>query len=253
MKTRFLSALTVLLVLALFVPAAQADFLGEVLKKGLEQLPAGAPPQGGASSLSGLDEATIASGLKEALSVGTRNAVGVVSRLNGYYGNEAIRILLPQKVQTAAEILGKIGYQKQVDDFIQSMNRAAERAAPRAAAPFADALRGMTIEDARSILAGGKTSATDYFKAQTAEKLYESFKPQISETMSQVGVARFYGAMMAKVPATLFAHPQSLELDHYVTVKALDGLFAMLAQEELRIRENPAARTTDLLKKVFAR
>lgn len=253
MRTAFRTVMIALSLLALFPTAAPADFLDDVFKKGLEQLPGVVGSQNEPSSLDRLDEATIASGLKEALAVGTKNAVGLVSKLNGYYGNDAIKILLPEKVQAAADILGKLGYQKQVDDFIQSMNRAAEKAAPKAASHFADAIKGMTIDDARSILSGGKTSATDYFRSQTSDKLYGEFKPQIAETMNQVGVARFYSAMMAKVPTAFFAKPQSLELDHYVTNKALEGLFHMVAQEEQKIRENPVARTTDLLKKVFTR
>jgi hypothetical protein len=253
MKTFFRISAIALLILTLLPPAAPAGFLDDVLKKGLEQLPAASGSQNAPSSLDRLDEATIASGLKEALAVGTKNAVGLVSKLNGYYGNEAIKILLPEKVQAAADLVAKLGYQKQVDDFIQSMNRAAEKAAPKAASHFSDAIRGMTIDDARTILAGGKTSATDYFRSRTSEKLYDEFKPQIAETMNQVGVARYYNAMLGKVPTALFAKPQSLELDHYVTNKALEGLFLMVGQEEEKIRENPVARTTDLLKKVFGK
>lgn len=252
MKTLLRTVLITLAMFAFFPPASPAGFLDDVLKKGLEQLPASSGSQD-ESSLSGLDEATIASGLKEALALGTKKAVGLVSKLNGYYGNDAIKILLPEKVQAAADLLGKFGYQKQVDDFVMSMNRAAEKAAPKAASHFAEAIRGMTIDDARNLLAGGKSSATDYFRSKTSEKLYDEFKPQVAETMNQVGVARFYNAMMAKVPTTLFARPQSLELTHYVTDKALEGLFTMVALEEQKIRENPVARTTDLLKKVFGR
>lgn len=170
----------------------------------------------------GLDDSTIASGLKEALAIGTKNAVGLVSTLNGYYGNEAIKILLPDKIQKAADLAGRLGYQKQVDEFIQSMNHAAEKAAPKAASYFADSIKGMTIDDARKILAGGNTSATEYFKSKTSSKLYDEFKPSISESMDQAGVARSYNAMMSKVPANPFVKTESVDLDHYVTTKALD-------------------------------
>jgi hypothetical protein len=227
------------------------DFLGETLKKGLPQLQGLSDLPTGRVTGIAIDDSTIISGLKEALSIGTKNAVGLVSKLNGYYGNEAIKILLPDKLQRAAELLGKLGYQKQVDEFIQSMNSAAEKAAPKAASHFADALKGMNIDDARKILSSGGTSATEYFKSKTSSKLYDEFKPRISESMNQAGVIRSYNAMMSKVPAISFAKPESVDLDHYVTKKALDGLFHMVGQEELKIRTNPLARTTDLLRNVF--
>ena len=113
--------------------------------------------------------------------------------------------------------------------------------------------KGMTIDDARKILSGGDTSATEYFKSKTSSKLYDEFKPSISESMSQVGVVRSYNDMMSKVPAVPFAKPESVDLDHYVTTKALDGLFQMVGHEEQKIRTNPAARTTELLTKVFGK
>jgi len=230
-----------------------ADFLGEALKKGLPELPGtdGSPTSRAAGA--GLDDSTIASGLKDALSVGTKKAVSLASKLNGYYGNEAIKILLPDKIQKAAELAGTLGYQKQVDDFILSMNRAAEKAAPKAASHFADTIKGMSIEDARKILSGGNTAATDYFKSKTFSKLYDEFKPSVSKSINEVGVTRAYNNMMGKVPSGPFAKPESVDLDHYVTTKALDGLFYMLGQEEQKIRTNPMAQTTDLLKKVFGK
>jgi ribosomal protein L22 len=230
-----------------------ADFLGDALKKGLPQLPElGGSPTGRATG-AGLDDSTIASGLKDALSVGTKNAVSLVSKLNGYYGNEAIRILLPDKIQKAAELAGNLGYQKQVDDFILSMNRAAEKAAPKAASHFADTIKGMSIEDARKILSGGDTAATEYFKSKTFSKLYDEFKPSVSQSINQVGVTRAYNDMMGKIPSIPFAKPESVDLNHYVTTKALDGIFYMVGQEEQKIRTNPMAQTTDLLKKVFGK
>ena len=230
-----------------------ADLLDNVLKKGLPQLPGGGGLPSGQTAGKGLDDSTIVSGLKEALSIGTKNAVSSVSKLNGYFGNEAIKILLPDKIQKAAELLGKLGYQKQVDEFIMSMNHAAEKAAPKAVSYFGDAIKGMSIEDARKILSGGNTAATDYFKTKTSAKLYDEFKPSVSESMNQVGVTQKYNTMMDKVPAVPFAKPESVDLNRYVTIKALDGLFHMVGQEEQKIRTNPAARTTDLLKKVFGK
>jgi hypothetical protein len=228
-----------------------AGFLDDALKKGLPQLPGSVGSPTSRTTGAGLDESTIASGLKDALSVGTKNAVSFVSKPNGYFGNEAIKILLPDKIQKVAELAGKLGFQKQVDEFILAMNRAAEKAAPKAAGYFADAIKGMTIEDARKILSGSDTAATEYFQSKTSSKLYDEFKPSVSQTMNQVGVTRTYNAMMDKVPAVPFAKPESVDLDHYVTTKALDGLFYTVGQEEKKIRTNPVARTTDILKKVF--
>jgi len=254
MKTLF--RILVLITCFLVIPSTllhSADFFGDALKKGLPQLPGtGGSPTGQAAG-AGLDDSTIASGLKDALSVGTKNAISLVSKLNGYFGNQAIKILLPDNIQKAAELAGKVGYQKQVDEFILSMNRAAEKAAPKAASYFADAIKAMSIEDARKILSGGNTAATEYFKSKTSAKLYDEFKPSVSESMNQVGVTHAYNAMMGKVPSVPFAKPESVDLDHYVTTKALDGLFYMVGQEEQKIRTNPAAQTTDLLKKVFGK
>ncbi len=254
MKTLLRILVTVVYILATSSTLLySADFLGDALKKGLPQLPGSAGSPTGQATGAGLDDSTIASGLKDALSVGTKNAVSLVSKLNGYFGNEAIKILLPDNIQKAAELAGKVGYQKQVDDFILSMNRAAEKAAPKAASYFADAIKGMSIEDARKILSGGNTAATEYFKSKTSSKLYDEFKPSVSESMNQVGVTHAYNAMMDKVPSVPFAKPESVDLNHYVTTKALDGLFYMVGQEEQKIRTNPMAQTTDLLKKVFGK
>lgn len=230
-----------------------ADFLGDALKKGLPQLPGSSGLPTGQATGAGLDESTIVAGLKDALSVGTKNAVSLVSQLNGYFGNQAIKILLPDNIQKAAELAGKVGYQKQVDEFILSMNRAAEQAAPKAASYFSDAIKGMSVEDARKILSGGNTAATEYFKSKTFSKLYDEFKPSVTDSMNQVGVTHAYNAMMDKVPSVPFAKPESVDLNHYVTTKSLDGLFYMVGQEEQKIRTNPAAQTTDLLKKVFGK
>ncbi|MRR05363.1 MAG: DUF4197 domain-containing protein [Deltaproteobacteria bacterium] len=203
---------------------------------------------------SSLDDVTIVKGLKEALATGTERAVTEVARPDGYFGNSLIKILLPDKVQKVADLLATVGYQKQVNEFVLSMNRAAEAAAPKAAGFFGDAIRQMTVEDARGILAGGDTSATQFFEKKLRSKLFESFKPVVSSSMNQVGTVRSYQEMMGSygsLPmASMFGTP-SLDLNSYVTNKALDGLFTMVGQEEKKIRTNPMARTTELLRRVF--
>lgn len=199
----------------------------------------------------GLDEGQIVSGLKEALSIGTANAVTATSKVDGYFANAAIRILLPENLQKAAAVLKKVGFRQEVDDFVLSMNRAAEKAAPQARARFVGAITEMTFADARIILRGGDTAATDYFRGKTRQKLYDDFRPVVSKSMDAVGVTRAYKQMMAKYTALPFARAESVDLDRHVTEKALDGLFHMLGQEEKKIRTDPAARVTELLKTVF--
>jgi hypothetical protein len=208
---------------------------------------------GSATKPGSTDEATTVSGLKEALSIGTENAVKNVSQLDGYFGNKMIKILMPEKIQKVADVLKMAGYQQQVDDFILSMNRAAEKAAPQATSYFVDAIKSMTFEDATKILHGGDTSATEFFKGKTQDKLYAAFKPIVSSSMNEVGVTHSYKEMMGQYEALPFMSKESLDLDHYVTNKSLDGLFYMIGQEEKKIRTDPSARVTDLLKSVFGK
>ena len=221
-----------------------ADMLGDLMK-GMK-VP-------GVPGLGGLDNDTIVSGLKEALTVGTGNAVTSTSKLDGYFANQVIKILMPEKIQKVADLAGKFGYQKQVDEFVLSMNRAAEKAAPYAKEYFVGAIKEMSIEDAQKTWKGSDTAATEYFKSKTSEKLYNAFKPNVSQSMDQVGTTRAYKEMMGKYTSIPFMKADSLDLDHYVTNKALDGLFYVVGQEEKAIRTNPTARTTDLLKKVFGK
>jgi hypothetical protein len=199
----------------------------------------------------GPDEQTVVSGLKEALAVATANAVTEVARVDGYFSNLTIKILMPQRIQNVADMLNMLGFQKEVDAFVLSMNRAAEHAAPRAEPYFVQAVKEMTFEDARSILKGGDTAATEYFKAKTYNNLYEAFKPAVSASMNDAGVPGSYKAMMEKYQSLPFMKPVSLDLDHYVTEKSLDGLFTMVGEKEREIRTNPAAQVTTLLRKVF--
>jgi hypothetical protein len=197
--------------------------------------------------------ADVAAGLKEALAVGTGNAVRTLSKANGYFGDAAVRILMPEKLRTAADLLGKAGYQQQVDDFVLSMKRAAEQSAPMARPIFEDAVRKMTFEDAEKILNGGNTAATDYFKSKTTPRLTEAFRPVIAERMNQAGTTRSYKALTDRYRSVVpFGGLDALDLDDYVTRKSLDGLFFKVGQEEAKIRSDPAARTTDLLRAVFA-
>ena len=197
------------------------------------------------------DTNTIVSGLKEALSIGAKNGVKTVSQVDGYFGNPHIRIPMPENIQRIEKALRKAGFNKEVDRFILSMNRAAEKAAPQALALFVNAVKEMTIPDAVGILRGNDTAATDYLKSKTFDELYRSFKPSISSSMNDVGVTRTFKEMMDKTRRIPFLKKESVDLDDYVTSKALDGLFTVVGQEEKKIRKDPAARVTELLKTVF--
>jgi len=198
-----------------------------------------------------LSENEVVDGLKQALEIGTNNAVKSVSMVNGYYENPKIKIPLPASVQKVKKLLLLAGYGPQVDAFELSMNRAAEQAAPKAKDLFWESIKKMTISDAQEILDGSDDAATLYFEDKTRDRLFDMFEPIVHGSMSKVGVTRSYQDLDAKVRSIPFAESMSLDLDQYVTDQALNGLFLMLAEEERKIRQDPAARVTDLLKQVF--
>lgn len=201
-----------------------------------------------------LDDKTGIAGIKEALAVGTRNAVKSLGKTDGYFANEAVKILMPDKVRRLTDLAAKAGYGKQVDEFVLTMNRAAEAAVPVAADTFASAIREMSVEDAKGILTGGETAATDFFRGKTRDKLYAALKPIVAKKVGEVGTTRAYKEMAGKVKDIPFVGGNvNLDLEDYVTNKSLDGLYTVVAQEEQKIRANPLARTTDLLKAVFGK
>jgi len=239
MKARIV--LLIGMLLALVGEGAYAQQIGDVLK-GLQK---------GASGSSSLSNTEIVDGLKEALQTGTGNAVQVVSKVDGYYKNPKIRIPLPDSVQKTEKILRAAGYGSKIDEFELSMNRAAERAAPQAKGLFLDAIKQMTFTDAKKILNGRENEATLYFKDKTSPRLREVSKPIVHQAMGEVGVTKSYQDLDKSARSVPFAGSFTFDLDQYVTDKALDGLFIMVAEEEKKIRQDPVARTTDLLKKVF--
>lgn len=200
----------------------------------------------------GLDSPTIASGLKEALRVGTNNAVSETSRAGGYWNNLAIRVVMPAQLQKVSAALRKVGLGSMVDSVERKMNEAAEAAASLAAAIFIDAITQMTFEDAKAILMGGPTAATDFFRVRTGATLKARYMPVVAAKMRELGAIQAYDGMLAKYNAIpLAAKPELPRIEEYVTDKALEGLFVIVAREEKAIRENPAARTTELLRRVF--
>jgi hypothetical protein len=198
-----------------------------------------------------LDTNTIIAGLKEALTIGAKNGVTTVSKVDGYFGNQLIKIPMPEKIQKIERVMRKAGFHKEVDTFVLSMNRAAEKAAPQALSFFTGAVKEMTIPDAVKILRGNDTAATDFLKSKTYDRIYGTFKPEISSAMNDVGVTRSFKQMMDKARTIPLLKRESVDLDHYVTAKALVGLFIVVGQEEKKIRKDPAARVTELLKTVF--
>lgn len=207
----------------------------------------------GLGDRSGLSDSKIASGLKEALQIGADNAVRLTGQPDGYFGNQAIKILMPKNLRTMEKGLRAVGYGPKVDDFVLSMNRSAEKAAPAAKKIFGDAILAMSFEDARKILNGGDTAATDYFKGKTSDKLIAAFRPVVEKSMNENGIMQQYNALVNQAQIIPFMKSPNLEITQYVVAKALDGLFHTLGEEEKKIRKDPVARTTSLLKEVFGK
>jgi len=228
----------------MLLPGRARAQLDELLKQ-LPQLP------GGTRGAGTLGDVRIGQALKQALEVGTENAVKLTGRTDGYFANQAIKILIPDKLRTFERALRTVGYERELDDFVLKMNRAAERAAPSAKNIFWDAIGSMTIDDARGILNGTQTAATDYFKSKTTDQLTAAFSPVVHRTMGEVGVTRQYQELFGRAQRLPFVDLESFDLDRYVVGRALDGLFHVVGEEEQRIRTNPAARVTDLLREVF--
>jgi hypothetical protein len=200
-----------------------------------------------------LSDSKINAGLKQALQIGAENSVKLVGRKDGYFGNDAIKILMPKNLQSLEKGLRVVGYGPKVDSFVLSMNRSAEAAAPAARKIFVDAITSMSFDDARHILSGGDTAATDYFKQKTTPELIAAFRPVVDKTMAENGVTKQYNALVNQYKMIPFAKKQDLDITNYVVGKALDGLFFELGQEERGIRQDPAKQTTDLLRQVFGK
>ena len=216
------------------------------LDKVLKGLGGNLPSVGG-----GLSDAKIGSGLQEALKVGTENAVAQTGAVDGFLMNKAIKILMPKTLQNMERPLRMVGYGPQIDEFIVGMNRAAEKAVPFAKEIFWDAIGQMTFDDARKILNGNDTAATDYFKAKTSKRLHAAFRPSVEQVMDQVGVNKQYNELIGRYKSVPFAQSITFDVNQYVTEKATDGIFYVVAQEEKKIRTHPAAQVSDILKEVF--
>jgi hypothetical protein len=215
------------------------------------------------TTLASLSQDQMVQGLEQALAKGLQQAIASLGHEGGFLTNLNVKIPMPEKLQTVEKALRTMKQEKLADDFVSTMNHAAEQAVPEAGSVFAAALKQMTIEDAKSILGGPNDAATQYFQKTTQTNLYTKFYPIVKKATEQAGVTAAYKNLMDKATAGSglggfgsalggsLLGKDSLDIDAYVTTKALDGLFKMVATEELQIRQNPAARTTDVLQTVF--
>jgi hypothetical protein len=191
-------------------------------------------------------------GLKEALAKGTQQAVASLGKDGGFLKNLDVKIPMPENLQRVEKTLRKLGQDRYADEFVATMNHAAEQAVPLAAGVFTSAITNMTVADAKAILTGPNDAATQYFRKTGEEQLREEFRPIVKDATTKTGVTAAYKNLIKQAGLmTAFLGADASDLDGYVTQKSLDGLFKMIATEEKRIRENPVARSTDLLKKVF--
>jgi hypothetical protein len=212
----------------------------------------------GGSATSALSAGDATGGIKEALAKGVESAIRQLGRPNGFLGDAAVKILVPERVRQVADLARRAGQGGRVDAFEESMNRAAEKAVPAAAGILGGAVRDMSVQDALGIVRGGGTSATDYFKRSSSETLFKAFRPIVVQQTASVGVTEKYKAFAGKAGGGALGSllggskgGSALDLDDYVTQKSIDGLFHVIGGQEQQIRGNPAARNTDLLRRVF--
>ena len=234
------------LVVVLFLGSLCAP--AAIAQMSMPRLPgAGSGPSAGADITN--DQAS--GGLKEALSQGISQAITSTGHPGGYFNNADIKIRMPPNLKRVEQGMRGAGMGPKVDEFIHSMNAAAEQAAPAAKAILTKALQSMTIDDAKGIVTGGKTSGTEYFKRTTSAQIAEAFRPIVEKAMAATGVTQQFNELMAHAPAVPFMKTPTVDINQYVLDKSVDGLFVVMGQEETKIRTDPAAQVTPLLKKVF--
>ena len=225
--------------------------LSMILFSGCETLKQIVEAAGETATEKPLTEAEIVSGLKEALKTGTENAVGILNRTDGYFADPLVKLPFPPEAIKAANTLRDLGAGKLVDDFVLSLNRAAEDAAKEAGPIFVDAVTSMSIADAKQILFGADNAATEYFKAKTSYALGKAFQPKIKTSLDKVLATKFWTDITTRYNRIPLVTPVNTDLPEYATDLALKGLFLKLEGEEAKIRKDPAARVKDILKRVF--
>ncbi|MCW3071689.1 MAG: hypothetical protein JWO44_1579 [Bacteroidetes bacterium] len=198
-----------------------------------------------------LSNEEVINGLKDALTVGTNNSTAFASKLDGYYKNPALFIPFPEEAQKVKDYAMKAGLGAQVDKFEMTLNRAAEEAAKDAAPVFINAVKGMSIGDGFAILKGADNAATQYLKDKTTAELILKFSPIVQKAIDKVELTKYWNPLITNYNKVPFVQKQNPDLTAYVTDRAIQGLFKLIADEELKIRKDPVARVTDLLKKVF--
>lgn len=198
-----------------------------------------------------LTTAEVGEGLKEALIKGISNGSDIASKVDGYFKNPEIKIPFPPEVKKVEDKLRQLGLNNEVDRFILTLNRGAEEAAKEAKPIFITAIKSMTIQDAWGILRGEPDAATQYLKRTTSQQLREKFKPVIQNALDKVNATKYYGDIVNTYNQIPFVQDVNPDLNEYATEKAMEGLFTLIAKEEKNIREDPLARTTELLRKVF--
>jgi hypothetical protein len=203
------------------------------------------------SSGSELSEEEIVKGLKEALQVGIKKGSDKVSKVDGYFKNPNIKIPFPPDMKEVEEHARSAGMDKKVDKVIKKMNRAAEDAADRSKPIFVDAIKSMSISEGKEILEGKDTAATHFLRNNTYQQLYDEFRPEIEESLNEVDITRYWDEVITAYNQMPMTENKNPDLADYVTHRALEGLFYMVGQEERKIRQDPVARTKDILKKVF--
>lgn len=236
------------LLLALTVVACQGFKLDEVLGNGKDEEAESGPEE---VAQPDLDAVTAVAGLKQALIVASKNSVARASKKDGFYSNKQIHIPIPEQLESVASALRKVGFDEQIEQFELGMNRAAEHASAEASGVFMDAISKMRVKDAFAILDGNDSAATRYFRNATQTDLRKKFQPIVASNMEKINFYPEYENLLATYEKIPFTQKPDLDIEQYVTEETLDGLFRLMAQEEARIRNNPAARTTELLQQVF--
>nr|WP_297356404.1 DUF4197 domain-containing protein [uncultured Caldimonas sp.] len=210
-----------------------------------------ATPVAWALTLADLSDADATAGLRVALERGALTAVNLLGRTDGFLGNPKVRIPLPGYLQDASQLLRTLGQGKRLDKLETAMNRAAEAAVPEAKALLVNAVKSMSVQDAKQILRGGDTSVTEFFSSKTREPLGARFLPIVSRATEKVGLARQYNEVVDRVGRFGIVDPQTARIEPYVTAKALDGLFFVIGEEEKKIRRDPVGTGSAILRKVF--
>jgi hypothetical protein len=204
-----------------------------------------------AVSISDLSNRDVVAGLKQALNQSAANAVSKLGKADGFFGNDRVKIPLPDSLQNIEHTLRNIGMGQYADELVLTMNRAAEAAVPEARTLLVNAVKEMSIQDAKGILSGGDTSATDYFRNKTSQKLAAKFLPIVQQATAKVGVAQKYDQLAGNAGRLGLLDESQINLENYITQKTLDGLFLIIADEEKAIRANPVEQGSKLLNKVF--